>query len=483
VSDIIPPRPHPAGGVYGWFQDRLNVETLWRALFIRKIPFGVNLLYTLGFASLALFLVQASTGMLLALYYSPSPDHAYDSVEYLISQVPYGQVIRGIHRWGASAMVVLVVLHLLVTFFMGAYKYPREVTWWVGVLLFAVTFAFAFTGYLLPWDDKAYWATTVGTNMAGTVPGIGSFVESVLRGGSQLGALTLTRFYAFHTLVLPTALMALVAVHLFLVIWQGVSVPPGLWDHAVARFSGPSRPTSAPETEVEYHTVYEDFKLRGRRFFPDLIAEDAVVSTAVIRIVVALAVLFGSPLGGQADPTNTGYVPRPDWYFLFLFELLKYFPGSLEWVGVVILPGLFFLFLFLLPFMDRGPRRSPRYRPISSAIATLSVVAVVGLTWRSVQTTPPALAENPAERLSAPEVVGRQLVLAQGCTSCHIIGGQGGNTGPPLDGVVSRRSAASIHTYIENPKGQNPGATMPSFLPPLTHQQVEDITQYLLTLR
>ena len=162
---------------------------------------------------------------------------------------------------------------------------------------------------------------------------------------------------------------------------------------------------------------------------------------------------------------------------------MKYFPGSLEWVGVVILPGLFFLFLFLLPFLDRGPRRSPRYRPISSAIATFSVVAVVGLTWRSVQTTPPALAENPAERLSAPEVVGRQLVLAQGCTSCHIIGGQGGNTGPPLDGVVSRRSAASIHTYIENPKGQNPGATMPSFLPPLTHQQVEDITQYLLTLR
>jgi ubiquinol-cytochrome c reductase cytochrome b subunit len=483
MTDAIRRQSHQRTGLYSWFQERLNIDTLWRALFIRKIPFGVNLLYTLGFASLALFLVQMFTGMLLALYYSPSPDHAYDSVEYMISQVPFGQVIRSIHRWGASAMVVLVVLHLLVTFGMGAYKYPREVTWWVGVLLFLVTFAFAFTGYLLPWDEKAYWATTVGTNMAGTVPLIGRFVESVLRGGTQLGALSLARFFAFHVLLLPMALTALVAVHLFLVVWQGVSVPPGLWDQAVARFRGRGRPHTVPEAEIEYHTVYEDFKARGRRFFPDLIVEDAIVSTAIILIVIALAVLFGSPLEGQADPTNTGYVPRPDWYFLFLFELLRYFPGSLEWVGVVVLPGLFFLFLFLLPFLDRGPRRSPRYRPISSAIATLSVLAVVGLTWRSVQTTPPALAENRAERLSAPEVVGRQLVQAQGCTSCHIVDGQGGNTGPPLDGVARRRTAASIHTYIENPKGQNPDATMLSFLPPLTHQQVEDITQYLITLR
>jgi mono/diheme cytochrome c family protein len=222
---------------------------------------------------------------------------------------------------------------------------------------------------------------------------------------------------------------------------------------------------------------------RHSRHWIYLIFEDAIVSTGAILIVIALAVLFGSPLEGQADPTNTGYVPRPDWYFLFLFELLKYFPGSLEWVGVVVLPGLFFLFLFLLPFLDRGPHRSPRYRPISTAVATLSVAAVVALTWRSVQTTPPALADNRTERLSAPEVVGRQLVQSQGCTSCHLIDGRGANTGPSLDGLARRRPAASIHTYIENPKGQNPDATMPGFLPPLTHQQVEDITQYLLTLR
>jgi quinol-cytochrome oxidoreductase complex cytochrome b subunit len=480
MSDPIPPQPHPHADLYGWFQDRLNVAAIWDALFIRKIPFGVNLLYTLGFASLAVFLVQVLTFTILALYYSPSPDHAYDSIEYVITQVPFGQVIRGIHHWGASAMVVLVVLHLLVTFGMGAYKYPREVTWWVGIGLFALTFAFGFTGYLLPWDEKAYWATTVGTNMAGTVPGIGGFVEGVLRGGSQLGALTLTRFYDFHVLILPLALMALVGVHLFLVVWQGVSVPPGLWDRAVARFRGPMGSPRAPESAGEYHAVYDDFKARGRRFFPDLIVEDAPVSTLVILIVVAFAVIFGTPLEGQADPTNTGYVPRPEWYFLFLFELLKYFPGSLEWVGVVALPGLFFVFLFLLPFLDRGPRRSPRYRPISTTLGLLSVIAVAFLTWRAVQTTPPALAENRAERLTATEVVGRQLVAAQGCPSCHVIGGQ---IGPSLDGIAQRRGPAYIHSYIENPKSLNPNAAMPAFLPLLTHEQVEDMTQYLLTQR
>jgi ubiquinol-cytochrome c reductase cytochrome b subunit len=483
VSDTTPHTPHPESNAYGWFQNRLNIEAIWRALFIRKIPFGVNWLYTLGFVSLALFIVQALTGTILALYYSNSPDHAYDSVEYLMTEVPFGPVIRGIHHWGASAMIIVVVLHMLVTFGMGAYKYPREVTWWIGVILFAITFAFGFTGYLLPWDEKAYWATTVGTNMAGTVPVIGGFVEAVLRGGSQLGALTLTRFYAFHVLVLPMALVAFAGVHLFLVVWQGVSVPPGLWDRAVGRYRGPAASPTAPETDVEYHEVYDEFKTRGRRFFPDLVVEDVVASALVILVVIAAAVVFGTPLEGQADPTNTGYVPRPEWYFLFLFELLKYFPGSLEWVGVVVLPGLFFVFLFLLPFLDRGPRRLPRYRPISTVIAVLSVITIAVLTFHAAQTTPPALAENRAERLTATEVIGRQLVAAQGCTSCHVINGEGGSVGPSLDGIAARRGPAYIHSYIENPKSLNPNATMPSFLPPLPHEQVEDITQYLLTLR
>src|SRR5207237_7829605 len=140
--------------------------------------------------------------------------------------------------------------------------------------------------------------------------------------------------------------------------------------------------------------------------------------------------------------------------------------GSLEWVGVVVLPGLFFVFLFLLPLRDRGPRRSPRYRPISTAIAIISVIAVVGLSWRSVQTTPPALADNRSERLTATEVVGRELLGAQGCASCHVIAGQGGTLGPSLDGIALRRGPAFVHSYIESPRSLNPSATMPAFLPP-----------------
>jgi ubiquinol-cytochrome c reductase cytochrome b subunit len=469
-------------GVYAWFQDRLNVDTLWGALFIRKIPFGVNWLYTLGFVSLSLFIVQAITGMILALYYSPSPDHAYDSVEYVMTQVDFGPVIRGIHHWGASAMVVVVVLHMLVTFGMGAYKNPREVTWWVGVGLLVVTFAFGFTGYLLPWDEKAYWATTVGTNMAGTVPIVGDFLERVLRGGSELGALTLTRFYATHVLLLPMVFVSLVSIHLFLVVWQGVSVPPRLWDRAIGD-QGASPAPGRAQTATEYHVMYDEFKARGRRFFPDLIVEDALASIVVILIVIALTVVFGTPLEGQADPTNTGYVPRPEWYFLFVFQLLKYFPGSVEWIGVVVLPALLLVFLLLLPILDRGPRRSMRYRPISTAVAVISVIAVVGLTWQAIQTTPPALADDRNSRLTATEVIGRELVDAQGCRSCHVIGGRGAGVGPPLDAIAARRTPAYIHSYIEDPKNLNPAASMPAFLPPLTHEQVEDITQYLLTLR
>ncbi len=294
---------------------------------------------------------------------------------------------------------------------------------------------------------------------------------------------TLTRFYATHVMILPMLLVGLVGAHLFLVVWQGVSVPPGPWDSALARLRGGRRAATAPETDVEYHAVYDDFKTHGRRFFPDLIVEDAIVSSLVILVVIGFAVLFGTPLEGQADPTSTGYVPRPEWYFLFLFELLKYFPGSLEWVGVVVLPGLFFVFIFLLPLLDRGPRRSLRYRPISTVVGTLSVLAVAFLTWRAFQTTPPALVDERAARLTSTEVVGRQLVSAQSCTSCHVIGGQGANVGPSLDGIAARRATAYIHSYIENPKSLNPNAAMPTFLPPLTHEQVEDITQYLLTLR
>jgi quinol-cytochrome oxidoreductase complex cytochrome b subunit len=212
-----------------WINERTGLDRVWQALFDRHVPEAkgpVAWLYTLGSAALFLFLVQAVTGMLLAMNYVPSPDHAYDSVRYINDQVIWGHWIRGIHHWAASLMVIVVVLHLLRVYFMGAYKYPREMTWWVGLLLFLLVMGFSFTGYLLPWDQKAYWATTVGTHIAGQTPFIGPALAKLLQGGPDMGAATLTRFYALHVLVLPALVVVFILTHLFLVIWHGISEPP-----------------------------------------------------------------------------------------------------------------------------------------------------------------------------------------------------------------------------------------------------------------
>ncbi|HKZ45028.1 MAG TPA: cytochrome b N-terminal domain-containing protein [Anaerolineales bacterium] len=209
-----------------WLDDRLGWKSVWEAIFLRKIP-HVNWLYTLGSATLFVIINQAVTGILLTLYYVPTPDHAYDSVVYITTQLPMGWFIRGLHHWGASAMVVLVVLHMLRVFFYGAYKYPREVTWITGVLLFIITIGFGFTGYLLPWDQRAFWATTVGTRIIGVAPVIGDWMLRVARGGEDLSAVTLARFFGTHVWVLPATLLILVGIHLYLVIRNGISAVPG----------------------------------------------------------------------------------------------------------------------------------------------------------------------------------------------------------------------------------------------------------------
>lgn len=212
-----------------WLYERTGFDKVWDALFARHIPEArgpVAWLYTLGSASLFVFVVQAVSGALLAMNYVPSPDHAYDSVRFIGEKVLFGDFIRGLHHFGASFMVALVVLHMLRVYFMGAYKYPREGTWMLGVLLLLVVLGFGFTGYLLPWDQKAYWATMVGANIAGQTPVVGAMAAKVLKGGADIGPATLTRFYALHVLVLPMIALLLVGAHLFLVVWHGISEPP-----------------------------------------------------------------------------------------------------------------------------------------------------------------------------------------------------------------------------------------------------------------
>ncbi len=458
-----------------WLEERAGINQIYNVLFLRKIPHGAGWLYTLGFATLFVFILQAVTGTVLAFFYVPSPDHAYESVRFIQYVLPFGSLIRGIHHFGSSAMIVLVGLHLVTVFVMGAYKHPREATWVAGVILLLLVVGSGFTGYLLPWDQKAYWATTVGTSMAGTVPWIGDAVLKIIRGGSAVGALTLTRFYGSHMLVLPALIMLTIGLHLYLVVYLGVSVPPWLWE---------SKKEKLPEDETER---YNHFKKRGHPFWPDTIIEDAIISLIVFLILVALAVFVGAGLEARADPVASNYIPRPEWYFLFLFQLLKLFPGSLEWFGVIVIPAIIVSALLFLPFYDRKKSRRPERRPVTMIVGALFVVGVAGLTYAGWATTPATTATERGIVLNSTQVVGRSLYQGN-CAVCHGEEGAGTADGPSLANVGALRDPAFIHSYIENSVAMNPDAEMPVFIPPpgagqqvLTHQQVEAITQYLMT--
>jgi quinol-cytochrome oxidoreductase complex cytochrome b subunit len=212
--------------VMDWLDERLGLTTIYNTVLDRKVP-KVNWWYTLGSATLFLLVLQAVTGIFLTVYYVPSPDHAYESIQYIMTGVTFGWLIRGIHHWGATLMVVSVFLHMLRTFYMAAYKYPREFTWITGVLLLLATLGMGFTGYLLPWNQRAYWATTVGTEIPGTAPLIGSFIERILRGGAELSAVTLARFFSLHIWFLPALILLVLGTHLYLVVRIGISAVPG----------------------------------------------------------------------------------------------------------------------------------------------------------------------------------------------------------------------------------------------------------------
>ena len=215
--------------VMDWLDERLGLTTIYNTVLDRKVP-KVNWWYTLGSATLFLFILQAATGIFLTVYYVPSPQNAYNSINYIMNEVAFGWLVRGIHHWGATLMVITVFLHMLRTFYMAAYKYPRELTWLTGVVLFLATLGMGFTGYLLPWNQRAYWATTVGTEIPGTAPFIGDFLMRILRGGTDLSGVTLARFFSVHIWWLPVTILLIIGIHLYLVIRIGISAVPGTDD-------------------------------------------------------------------------------------------------------------------------------------------------------------------------------------------------------------------------------------------------------------
>jgi ubiquinol-cytochrome c reductase cytochrome b subunit len=339
-----------------WLEDRTGLVKPVRSFLRYPVPKYVhkNLLYTLGGLTLITFLLQIITGVLLMFYYDPSPEGAYNSVDYVTYQVPSGWLVRGVHYYGSSAMVILAALHMLRTYFMSTYKKPRELNWLSGVFLLLLVFSFGFTGYLLPWDQKGYWATKVGTEIAASVPFIGTWIMQLMRGGAELGQATLTRFYASHVMLLPALTILFMLAHIMQLRRHG-NAPP----------------------------ITERAKKNAGKFvpfFPHWVITDTLFGLALLALLVYLSWTKGAPLEFPADPTSSDYVPRPEWYFLFLFQALKYFPGPLEPIASVFIPLFIFAAMIALPFLDRSEERRPWKKPITSGIAIVLTGIIVLLT-------------------------------------------------------------------------------------------------------
>lgn len=352
-------------GLKDWMELRLGWWGFVRKNLDEPMPPGVGWWQTLGNLLLTLLGFQFTTGVLMAMYYSPAPQTAYNSVKHLTEQVAAGSLIRGLHVWGSALIVVVMVLHTLRVFFWGSYKKPRELTWVCGVLIFQVMLAFSFTGYLLPWDQKAYWATVVGTRIAATVPFIGQELLVLVRGGEEVGALTLTRFYAVHVMILPAALVGLIGLHLYLV-----------RRHHIA---GPVIPQ----------------KGKPQPFFPNQLFKDAIVVVAGLAALFWFALNLPPGLEAMADPAGTNFTPRPEWYFLGLYELLKVMPPGYEALATLVIPGLITIGMFALPWLDRSKSRHPAKRGWIM-VAGMGVILLIGLmTLKGLLETPPSSHQAP----------------------------------------------------------------------------------------
>ena len=441
-----------------WLNDRWPFSTFVRLALDEEIPGGSRVAYTLGSALLTVFILQAATGILQLFFYVPTVDHAYDSVSYLRTQIPFGWLINGLHFWGANAMVVLVLLHISRVFIWGAYKRPRELTWLFGVALLLFVMGLSFTGGPLSWDQRAYWEAEVGTSIPGSIPIVGDMIKQVMRGGEEMGQFTLSRLFIVHTAILPVTLVVLILAHL-IAFRQFGSVGP--WDEAQRAIKG--------------------------RFWPEQVFKDALIGTLIVLSLITLAVFLPKPFNGQADPLDSSFIPKPEWNFLFLYEALKFFPGRLEPIGSVGVPQVLILLLVLIPFVDRRPERNPLKRPVAMAGGITLAGIIVALTAAGYYSNPAAaVAPSPSAQTGSQASGaqgGEQLFKSQNCSGCHRINNAGGTIGPDLSQEgLSGRTRDWLTTQIRNPKAHSPESIMPAFTS-LSEKEVNDLVDYLLTLK
>jgi ubiquinol-cytochrome c reductase cytochrome b subunit len=439
--------------IVDWVEHRTGIESAIRNFLYEEIPASSGWRHVLGSMALFSFLVQAFTGILLAFNYAPTPGDAYNSVRYIVSELTAGRLMRGLHHWGASMMVIVVVLHMTQVFVWGAYKKPREVTWIFGCVLLVITLAFGLTGYLLPWDQRAYWGTVVATQIAGSVPVVGPYVSRLLGSDGGIGVVTFARFFGLHVLILPPVMAMVIVFHVYLVRKHGVAPEPG-------------------ETS-------------RTKFFPRQVYRDTVAIFIAFAILFTTAAAVRVPLERLADPTDTSYIPRPEWYFLFLFQTLRLFEGRLELVGSFVLPNLAIVLLFLVPFLDRGKvvRASQRFAAIG--VVALGFAGWGALTLTAALNTPTkveteALNEGPQtwQELSPEELAGIGYFRTENCASCHPAGRTG--VGPDLTKTAIKRNAAWMIEHFKRPQQLVPGTSMPAIQ--LSDPQLNALAAFLLKL-
>ncbi len=466
--------------VGGWFDARLRMRESILPMLTHPIPARaagpMGWWYVFGSASLTLLLIQILTGVGLALVYVPAPDSATSSLLALNYDVPLGWFLRALHYYAGSGMVVMVLAHMTQVFLQGAYKYPRELTWVVGVLLLLGVLGMFFTGQILRWDPDAYWGLAVGGSMAGRVPVVGPWVVDGLLGGPIIGGDALSRFFALHVFVIPGAILVLLAVHLWLVLKCGVSAPPV-----------PGQVVDPKTYDAEYHNELKT----GVPFLGEAMVKDALFSALVVVAVVVVAAVLG-PSGPTmiVDPSMTGANPRPEWPFLWLFGLLSLSPPEAETFIILVFPLILIVALLLVPFVSNRGERAARRRPMAvlSVVVIYAVLAALTYQGATAPWSPHMTAwsgapvpEDVVKRSSPVELQGAVVFQNKDCRNCHALEGKGGRRGPDLTEVGMRLTRDQLIDQVSN--GTPGGGLMPAYGQQMPDAEMTALADFLMSLR
>ncbi|MGA2888447.1 MAG: cytochrome b N-terminal domain-containing protein [Terracidiphilus sp.] len=460
--------------IYGWLELRLQLEGPVKDAALHSVPRNTaSWWYVFGSAAFTLLFLQIFTGILLALVYVPSAGEAWNSLNILNHQIPLGWFLRAMHGWGSNFMVAIVLIHMAQVFLFGAYKFPRELTWILGVFLLLMTLGMAFTGQVLRFDQDAYWGLGIGASIMSRVPYIGGGLVHLLLGGPIISGPTLSRFFALHVFVIPGTLLLFVFLHVWMVLKLGINEWPM-----------PGRLVQRSTYIQEYHQLaHED----GIPFVPGAFWKDLIFSGAVLAAVAVCAFVFG-PFGpsGQPDPSIIQTVPKPDFFFLWIYTVLSYLPPAMETPFILIVPLLGIAFLLALPFWAAEGEKSWHRRPV--ALLAVSMIAVCwGVLTHLGATTPwsPHMSAWSSDPIpvrylqSATPLVrqGAAVFQAKQCRNCHSIGGTGGERGPALDEVATTMTIDQLRFKVVTG-----GGNMPAYGKNLSPAEIEAVVSFLETL-